>query len=114
MSHFIGLPAAIQVLWCLALAPTISTFPFVAAKSLSIAVAVTSINSLVENLRAVSFTTAKAVGRIANKTSSINLFSSFSKTSMLSYNETFSDISISVSLSIRILIAAISEEILVI
>ena len=73
MSQVIALPAAFQELAQVALSPSIVMYDLVADNSLSFGVAVTVKEVFSLKRRAVSFTTAKASGRI-----SFNTFSEIS------------------------------------
>ena len=70
-------PAAVQVLLKMALSPLMRMCFLVTARVLSKSVAVLSNKVFSLNLRAVSFTTANASGKISNKISSIFLSLSF-------------------------------------
>src|SRR5574344_424913 len=78
MFHLIFAPPAVHSLWYIALSPSIVTKSFAgfAASSRSKSVAVTTVSSFSENLRAVSLMMLKAVG--------ITSFKAFSKISSTS------------------------------
>ena len=94
MFHFILAPAAVHSLCQIALSPEMVIPSFLAANSLSKSRAVTSRFPFSTHRCAVSFTTAKASGRIFNNVSSICSSIAFDSLSIFSNNSSFSSMSV--------------------